>query len=136
MMTELEFDYTNLMTIRQVLDVGVAFTEGTLRRWLFNRQANGLSQATVSLRESLLLDIPRFNDWLAGDQGGKFDFRNLRTKEQIVASSWLSKGTVEYWLRERHSNGLEDAVLTKSSRRLYIDLFKFNLWLKQHCESS
>ena len=128
-MTELEFDFANLLTIRQVLEEGVAFTEGTIRHWLFNRDENGLASAVVKIQENILFDVAKFNAWFSGEGDFETDFRDLRTKDQIVQSTWITTGRLEHWLRHRDCNGLADAVFNQYSRRLYIDIQKFNNWL-------
>ena len=122
-------DFKNLITIKQMLDEGLAFSEGTLKRWIFNRNQNGLAFAVLEDSGALLLDVTKFNVWLSLGKMMTSDFRNFRTKEQIVEYSDLKMSKVEHWLRNRFSNGLNEAVVNKSARRLYIDVEKFNLWL-------
>ena len=108
-----------------------AFKKGTLRDWLFHRKSNMLSTAVIKIDDTVLLDIDRFNIWLSLDKDEVSDFRNLRTKEQILEGSLLSAVKLDYWLRCRHWNGLEEAVIKKGEKSLYIDMHKFNHWLGQ-----
>lgn len=123
-----KIDYRNLMTVKQLVEHGVAFSEGTIKRWLFDRNKNGLNYAVVAIKESLLIDALKFNIWLSLDKDEVSEFQNLRTKEQIVEESWFDLSKLEYWLKNRHWNGLTDAVISKSRRRLYIDILKLNKW--------
>ena len=130
-MMDSEFDYENFLTIRQLLEQGTAFTEGTLRRWLFNRHKNGLACATVIFNRAVLIDVLKFNLWLSNCKKTLIDFRFLRTKNQIIKAPWLTMGKLENWLRHRHSNGLDQAVINKNTKLLYIDIRLFNRWLME-----
>jgi len=125
----IDIDYRNLITVEQLIEEARAFSEGTVRRWLYRRRQNGLVFAVIYMKNRLMIDFVRFNIWLSRDKEGISEFQNLRTKEQIVASSRLTASKLEYWLKNRHWNGLDEAVITKSQRRLYIDIIKFNQWL-------
>ncbi len=119
----------NLRTVEQLISQAPAFSEGTVRRWLFDRMTNGLACAVFEIGGRTLIDIRRFNMWLSIGKTTLSDFRNLRTKEQIIRDSHLSPALLGYWLRARKTNGLDEAVITKSTRMLYIDFVKLNIWL-------
>lgn len=106
-----------------------AFKVGTIRHWLFHRKTNMLSIAVVKIDDNVWIDIDQFNIWLSLDKEMVSDFRNLRTKEQLLNSSFIKASKLEDWLRKRHWNGLEGAVIKKGEKRLYIDMHKFNGWL-------
>jgi len=52
---------------RLVADSGGTFTEGQLRWWLFNAEANGLAElgAIVRIGRTVYIDVDAFNKWLA-----------------------------------------------------------------------
>ncbi len=52
------------MTVRQFCAAHPAFTEGSLRELLFNRETNGLSVALVKKGRRLWIDVDAFFDWL------------------------------------------------------------------------
>lgn len=106
-----------------------AFKAGTVREWLLYRNENMLSSAVVKIGDNVWIDIDRFNVWLSLDKDTVSDFRNLRTTEQVLKSSYLKPSKLDSWLRQRHSNGLDEAVIKKGGKRLYIDIHKFNRWL-------
>ncbi|UTW58845.1 hypothetical protein KFE96_00615 [Kordiimonas sp. SCSIO 12603] len=106
-----------------------AFKAGTIRDWLFHRDTNMLSSAVVQIDGRIWIDIDRFNIWLSLDKDEVSDFRNLRTKEQILEVGFIKAPQLEHWLRRRHWNGLEEAVIKKGEKRLYIDIHKLNSWL-------
>lgn len=54
----------NLMTVRQFCAAHPAFTEGSVRWLLFNRDTNGLSAALVKKGRRLWIDVDAFFDWL------------------------------------------------------------------------
>lgn len=54
----------NLMTVRQFCAAHPAFTEGSIRWQLFNRDTNGLSAALVKKGRRLWIDVDAFFDWL------------------------------------------------------------------------
>lgn len=54
----------NLMTVRQFCAAHPAFTEGSVRWLLFNRDTNGLSVALVKKGRRLWIDVDAFFDWL------------------------------------------------------------------------
>ena len=66
-------DYRNLRTVRQILDRS-HLKESKLRYWLANAKANGLDAAVIRKnRMKLLIDVERFNAWLA-DQNSNSDY--------------------------------------------------------------
>ena len=106
-----------------------AFKLGTVRDWLFHRNTNMLSSAVLKIDDNVWIDIGRFNIWLSIDKEEASDFRNLRTKEQLLEACHIKASKLEDWLRKRYWNGLEAAVIKKGERLLYIDIHKFNRWL-------
>ncbi len=88
-----------------------AFKRGTIRNWLFHRKTNMLSSAVVKIDDNVWIDIDRFNIWLSLDKDMVSDFRDLRTKEQLFESCYINTSKLEDWLRKRHWNGLEEAVV-------------------------
>ena len=106
-----------------------AFKPGTIRHWLFHRKTNMLSSAVVKIDDNVWFDIDRFNIWLSLDKDEVSDFRDLRTREQLLENGFIKPTKLDDWLRKRHWNGLEEAVIKKGEKRLYIDIHKFNRWL-------
>lgn len=53
-----------LMTVRQFCEAHPAFTEGSLRWFLFNRSTNGLSAALVKKGRRIWIDVDAFFEWL------------------------------------------------------------------------
>ena len=123
------FDFKNLISADDIAEEAPAFKPGTLRHWLFHRKTNMLCTAVIKVGDAVMIDIDRFNVWLSIDKDEVSDFRDLRTKEQILESSRIKPGRLEEWLRHRQWNGLEEAVIKKGEKRLYIDVRKFNRWL-------
>jgi hypothetical protein len=125
-----KIQYQNLISVDDLVKVAPAFRPGTIRDWLFHRDKNSLSMAVVKIDGSIWLDIDRFNIWLSLDKDEVSDFRNLRTCEQILENSFLKPAKLNAWLGQRKYNGLDTAVIKKGEKRLYIDVVKFDLWLK------
>ncbi len=113
-----------------------AFKPGTIRHWLFHRKTNMLSAAVVKIDGNVWIDIDRFNIWLSLDKEMVSDFRNLRAKEQLLENCSIKAAKLEDWLRKRHWNGLDEAVIKKGEKRLYIDIYKFNQWLTEQNQNS
>lgn len=122
-------DFSKLISVADLVEQAPAFKIGTVREWLFHRKSNMLSSAVLKIDENVWLDIDRFNVWLSIDKETVSDFRNLRTKKQLLEACHIKAGKLEDWLRKRHWNGLDEAVIKKGEKRLYIDIFKFNCWL-------
>ena len=120
------------MTVKELIRSAPAFSEGTIRRWLFNRETNGLDWAVYKIGGRTFIDPDRLNIWLFGEERANSDFRNLRTKEQITKYRAFSLATLNYWLKNREENGLAGAVISKSTRRVYIDFMKLNSWIATH----
>lgn len=128
-MRRLTVDCNALISVEDIVAAAPAFKLGTVREWLFHRKANLLSSAVLKVDNNVWIDIDRFNIWLSLDKDEVSDFRNLRTKEQLLASCGIKASKLEDWLRKRHWNGLEEAVIKKGEKSLYIDIYKFNHWL-------
>jgi hypothetical protein len=122
-------DCGNLISVDDLVAAAPAFTKGTIRHWLFHRKTNRLTTAVLKIGDALWIDIDHFNIWLSRDKDEPSEFQDLRTKEQLLESCRIKTSTLEYWLRDRHWNGLEDAVIKKGEKRIYIDIRKFNRWL-------
>lgn len=65
---------SEFLTVKQFIKKNGAFTEGSLRWLLFNRETNGLDTAVIQLGRSLLIDEPAFVAWLRSNAGRKRDF--------------------------------------------------------------
>ncbi len=124
-------NFENLICVQELVKQAPAFKLGTVREWLFHRKHNMLTSAVVEIDGNVWLDIDRFNIWLSLDKDEVSDFRNLRTREQLLENSFIKATKLDDWLRKRHWNGLESAVIKKSEKRLYIDVCKFNDWLAE-----
>ena len=59
--------------------------------------------------------------------------RCVSTKK-LLEITGIPHGTLEKWMRERDSNGLNRAVI-KLSRKRMVDLDQFNEWLNNHREA-
>ena len=80
---------------------------------------------------NIWIDIDRFNIWLSLGKDEVSDFRDLRTREQLLENGFIRASKLDDWLRKRHWNGLEEAVIKKGEKRLYIDRLKLNRWLSE-----
>jgi hypothetical protein len=58
-------DTTPYFTVRQTAARHRAFTEGSLRWLIFNRNSNGFDYCLVRIGRRLLIDDQRFIDWVA-----------------------------------------------------------------------
>lgn len=123
------FDCNNLISVDGLVDEVPAFKKGTIREWLFHRKTNGLSSAIVNIDGNIWIDTDLFSIWLSQDKDEASDYRDIRTKEQLLETCSIKASKLEDWLRKRHWNGLEDAIIKKGEKRIYIDIRKFNRWL-------
>lgn len=58
-----------------------------------------------------------------------FDYKNLRTVQQIAAEApFVTVGQLRWWIFHARTNGFASAVV-KVGGRVYIDLVAFNNWL-------
>jgi hypothetical protein len=89
------------------------------------------TSAVLKIDGNVWIDIDHFNIWLSLDKDEVSDFRNLRTKEPLLTTCRIKASKLEDWLRKRHWNGLDEAVIKKGEKRLYIDIQKFNHWLEE-----
>lgn len=131
-----QINFETLISVDDLVALAPAFKKGTIRDWLFHRKTNMLSSAVVEIDDNVWIDIDRFNIWLSIDKDEVSDFRNLRTKEQLLGDCQIKASKLEDWLLKRRWNGLEDAVIKKSEKRLYIDVCKFNCWLTEKNRNS
>ena len=125
----IEVNYCRIISVDVLVAEAPAFRLGTLRHWLFHRETNMLSSAVLKIDNSVFIDIDKFNIWLSLDKEQVSDFRNLRTKQQILAVSHIKPSKLDDWLSARDWNGLHHAVIKKGEKRLYIDITIFNEWL-------
>ena len=129
-------DCKNLISVDDLVDKVPAFKKGTLREWLFHRETNRLSSAIVKIDDNVWIDTDLFSIWLSLDKDEVSDYRNLRTKEQLLETCSIKASKLEDWLRKRHWNGLEEAVIKKGEKRIYIDITIFNRWLSEKNKNS
>ena len=124
-------DCKNLISVDDLVDQVPAFKNGTIREWLFHRKTNGLSSAVVNIDGNVWIDTDLFSIWLSMDKDEVSDYRDLRTKEQLLETCSIKASKLEDWLRKRHWNGLEAAVIKKGEKRIYMDITIFNRWLSE-----
>ena len=129
MKNQTDVNYCRIISVDVLVAEAPAFRLGTLRHWLFHREGNMLSTAVLKIDNSVFIDIDKFNIWLSLDKEHVSDFRNLRTKQQILAVSHIKPSKLDDWLSNRDWNELHHAVIKKGEKRLYIDITIFNEWL-------
>jgi hypothetical protein len=129
-------DYSNLLTVEELLQNGPAFTVGGIREWLFRRKKNGLIRAVVNIDKNLFIDELCWNVWLSQDKDEVSDYRDLRTRKQILDKASFKPSKLDDWLRKRFQNGLHHAIIKKGERKLYIDTRLFNRWLLEQNTNS
>ena len=132
----IKIDYRKLITLEHILKNGPAFTLGGIREWLSKRHQNGLIHVLVQIDNNLFFDEFSWNVWLSQDKDEVSDYRDLRTRKQILERSSLKESKLDDWLRKRQFNGLHVAVIKKGPRRLYIDIKLFNRWLSSRNKNS
>lgn len=59
-----------LFTVKQLAQKYPAFSEGSLRYLLFNRERNGLDRAVIQIGRRVLIDEQEFVAWLRQQKGG------------------------------------------------------------------
>lgn len=59
-----------LLTVKQVTEAFPAFSEGSLRWWLFHRKTNGLAKAVRKIGKKILLDEELFLRWVEDHSEG------------------------------------------------------------------
>ena len=59
-----------LVTVRQLVQVCPALTEGGVRALIFNADRNGLAPCLVRVGRRVLIDLIEFEDWLDSQRGG------------------------------------------------------------------
>ena len=64
---------SEIHTVQQAANKIPALTESAIRWHLFNRELNGLSKsgAVIKVGRRVLLDLPKYTDWLKGHGGEK-----------------------------------------------------------------
>lgn len=63
-------DFRQLRTVKQVAtESGGTFAEGALRWAIFNAKQNGLDEAIVRVGRRVLIDVPKFNEWITKTSG-------------------------------------------------------------------
>jgi hypothetical protein len=58
-----------LLTVKQFCQQHPAFTQGSMRWLLFNRQTNGLEPAVLKVGRRVLIDVDAFFRWLDEQNG-------------------------------------------------------------------
>lgn len=53
-----------LRTVRQLAESNPAFSEGSLRWLIFQREENGFDEVLVRVGRRVLIDVARFDEWL------------------------------------------------------------------------
>lgn len=56
--------FDKLRSVRQIAERNPAFSEASLRWLIFRAGQNGLDRALVRIGRRVLIDEPRFNDWI------------------------------------------------------------------------
>jgi hypothetical protein len=56
-------NFANLRSVRQVARLNTAFSEASLR-WLIHRPPAGFDDCVVRIGGRVLIDFPRFEEWL------------------------------------------------------------------------
>jgi len=59
-----------LVNVAQFCEQNPAFSHGSIRWLLFNRQENGLQSAVVRVGRRVLIDVDRFFEWLDAQSEG------------------------------------------------------------------
>lgn len=57
-------DMTNLLTVAQLAELNPAFTESTIRWWIFNAEEFGFSKCVIRIRGRVYIDRVAFEAWL------------------------------------------------------------------------
>ena len=63
-MQETKITRLYLRTVKQFCQENPAFSEGSMRWLLFNRESSGLDQAVVKVGSRVLIDVDKFYLWL------------------------------------------------------------------------
>ena len=69
----------NVVSVRQLAEACPAFTEASVRWWIFNAETNGLNSALVRVGRRVLIDVPEFERWL--EAGRAADVRTVPFRE-------------------------------------------------------
>ena len=56
----------NLLTIRQLVKLYKAFTEATVRWWVFNSELNKFNTCIIRIGKRVYIDRKAFDKWLEG----------------------------------------------------------------------
>lgn len=54
----------NILTVSQLAELNPAFSEATLRWWIFNAETNGFSKCLVRIGGRVFIDRHAFENWL------------------------------------------------------------------------
>lgn len=57
-------DMTNLLTVAQLAEINPAFTESTIRWWIFNAEEFGFCKCVIRIRGRVYIDRVAFEAWL------------------------------------------------------------------------
>ena len=54
----------NILTVSQLAELNPAFSEATIRWWIFNAETNGFSRCLVRIGGRVFIDRATFEQWL------------------------------------------------------------------------
>ncbi len=54
----------NILTVSQLAELNPAFSEATIRWWIFNAETNGFSRCLVRIGGRVFIDRAAFEQWL------------------------------------------------------------------------
>lgn len=60
----------NFLTVKQTAQRFPAFSEASLRFYIFHEKSNGLTKAIRRVGRKILISEPMFIEWLEGQNGG------------------------------------------------------------------
>ena len=55
---------TNVLTVKQLAKLNPAFTESTIRWWIFNAVTNGFNVCLIRMKRRIYIDRQAFERWL------------------------------------------------------------------------
>lgn len=57
-------DMTNVLTVKQLAKLNPAFSESTIRWWIFNAVSNGFNECLIRMKRRIYIDRLAFERWL------------------------------------------------------------------------
>lgn len=57
-------EFRSILTVSQVAELNPAFSEATLRWWIFNAERNGFSRCLIRIGGRVYIDRAAFDEWL------------------------------------------------------------------------